>query len=298
MTTRYRLYRGKEHCGIDVVGDRVSVSTRHGEETFACRTNREALTQARALVAARLSEGFAYVQRPQDPDAPRMQPTSLGALREHFQEHGPESFAEALSRGNTWLAELKSAGHSAALEAEFGECEQAVVQGRPVEPALLEQVERELGFALPPSYRDFLSRVGSVSFLNAWWDATTPPEMLVSHSRSLMDRSHDFAWRASALFRGIESPRLLRVCDHHNGDDWFYVCDFRDAAGEAPLYLGFHEDSELYQGPDPRELLAGAAPRKPAPRFARFEQWLSERVDLMIDEVQARIQARRTQRKS
>ncbi|WP_338864704.1 SMI1/KNR4 family protein [Myxococcus stipitatus] len=296
MTTRYRLHRGKERYGVDVVGDRVSVSTLRTEETFSCGTHRAALVQARALVASRLAEGYVYVQRPQDPDAPRMRPSSLGSLREHFQEHGHETFSEAISRGNTWLAELKAAGHGAVLEAEFGDCARAVEQGAPVEPSLLARAEAELGFEFPPSYRDFLLQVGSVSFLNSWWDATTQPERLVASARTLMDRNNGFPWRDSVLFQGMEAPRLLRVCDHHNGDDWFYICHFRDAAREAPLYLGYHDEPELHHGPDPREL--AELGRAGAPRLARFEQWLSTRVDMMLDEVHDRLQARRTRRKT
>lgn len=214
---------------------------------------------------------------------------TLLQLCEAWLSSRDETFRAAIDRGNAWLKAAAEAGHADSIEEEFPRCDVAVrVVGEPLSEGELAAVERELGCRLPPSYRAFLGEIGAVAFLNPWWDETTPKARLVSSSQRLTNPDCDFDWRQDSRWASLSPAPLIRVSDHHNGDDWFYVMAARDEAGEAPLVLGFHDGPQL-------QFASGLD--RPAPEgHDRFERWLSAQVNRTIQfvtEKTTKAQARR-----
>ncbi|MCP3168200.1 SMI1/KNR4 family protein [Myxococcus qinghaiensis] len=191
---------------------------------------------------------------------------------------GKSSYQEQISSVNAWFAEhLRSAPDLAARLA--GERTQAVViEGVPATRAELEAAERELGFALPPSFAAFLLEVGSVSFLNPWLDATTSVRRVVAASASLEADVALTAERflqasaAEGLTLASKAPRhLLHVGEEQGAEAVFALCSRRDAAGEAPVFLRHHDEPDVLYHP-----------------ASHFRQWFSERLIRLKEELQLR----------
>ncbi|MEV0299210.1 SMI1/KNR4 family protein [Nocardia sp. NPDC050710] len=207
--------------------------------------------------------------------------STLPDLARRFAAAPQESFRSAIDRGNAWLEAVVAAGYEEAIVAEFGECDEAVrVVGEPASQEQIRGIEAELGCALPPSYRRFLCEVGAVAFFNYWWDETTEIDAVARISKVLTDPATDFGWRDDPIWHSLPTAPLVRVCDHHNGEEWFYVTAAHDSAGEAPLVLGFHDEPDLY--------FADALHNPPA-THATFEHWLSDQVDRTITFVTDRV---------
>jgi len=184
------------------------------------------------------------------------------AITASFQQKAREgeTFEEIINRANRWLRALYDAGLQTLVEVGYADTDLAVRRVHaPIEPSTVRELEEELGFPLPPSYARFLTEVGGVAFLNDWWDETTAPKDILEKSRTQagLDMPNDTVWQAAEA-----DLRLLRVCDFHNGEDWIYLCHWRDHRGEAPTFLRYHDEGELYYGFSP-EALEGVAAGKP-----------------------------------
>ena len=155
-----------------------------------------------------------------------------------------ETVADAVSRANRWSAALIEAGFETALKNEYSGFDgQAVIVGdNPTSESELCAIEESLGLALPPSYRDFLGDAGSLTFLNNWWDETTPSNSLADEAKTWR-REVKSVHGHTPLVAARESLGLLRFSDYKNHmGEWIYLCDFRDSANEAPHFLWFHDD--------------------------------------------------------
>jgi len=170
-----------------------------------------------------------------------------------------ETFEQAIARGNAWLDAMIAKGH-----ASGGRCVERVHD--PISREEADVIEGELAFALPPSFRRFLTEVGQVRFLNPWGDETVAPfELAAATARFAAEIA-----RLAAIHPA--SGRCVYVCDFHNHDaHYFLSCAERDDAGESPVHLLFHDESELYDG-----------------TFG-FDAWFSEKVTRTIEEETKRI---------
>jgi hypothetical protein len=179
-----------------------------------------------------------------------------------------ETFEEAVARGNAWLDAL-AADQRAALARDLEHCPRAVVVGQPVTPAEVDRISGELGFALPRSFRRFLTTLGQATFLNPWWDATTDPAALVAETQRWVSSERRSLER---LLPEGAAEKCVYVCDFHNHDaHYFLSCAERNADGECPVHLLFHDEAELYDG------------------TVGFEAWFSDKVTRTIDEAMDRI---------
>lgn len=120
----------------------------------------------------------------------------------------------------------------------------AVVRtAKPASESEIVEVEDTLGFGLPTSYRRFLLDVGGLSFLNCWWDETTPVVRLVDESLRLRDEVAAQRCNRSPLIQACTPLQLIRFCDFHNhAGEFIYICNFRDEGFECPEFLWFHDD--------------------------------------------------------
>ena len=110
-------------------------------------------------------------------------------MKDTFISTTRESFTEAIQRGNNWLKSLFEAGYKEKIIKEYsyffanGDKEKGQALGRgegidsvsPVailssrKPYSIEDIaklENKLGIKLPPSYYEFLSTIGYVTFLD------------------------------------------------------------------------------------------------------------------------------------
>ena len=198
-----------------------------------------------------------------------IEPSINGITRYYIEKlSAKESYQESILHANQWLSALHDNGFRKIIEAEFGEREKAVeLVADPISQNEIEDIERQFGFTLPPSYKDFLKEIGAVSFYNNWSDKTTSPMDLVNSSLKYLSSDVTFedlakeypdSWRKG-------NPQIIRVCRYHGSDNHIICRNIRDKHDESPIFLVFHDDGEFY----------GGAPN--------FNQWFVEAVCGMME---------------
>ncbi|QSQ18824.1 SMI1/KNR4 family protein [Pyxidicoccus parkwayensis] len=189
---------------------------------------------------------------------------------------GAGSYREQIASINAWFADLLRREPGFAAHVPDGRTLAVSIEGAPATSSEVSAAERALGFALPPSFAAFLLEVGSVSFLGPWNDTTTPVTRLVAASASL---DADVALTSERFVHAVKQSgvtldpnvprRLLHVSDDRNGEAVFALCSQRDASGEAPVFMRFHDEPDaLYDA------------------SADFRQWVSVRLARLEDELQ------------
>jgi hypothetical protein len=155
-----------------------------------------------------------------------------------------ERVAAIIERANRHAARLIERGLVDRLREVFGvEPGWLIEGGEPASEDEVRAVEDGLGFALPPSYRRFLLEHGQLTFYNHWCDETTPVGELVEISRSLAAQVVETHGRAPLVAAIAGNPHIVRFADFRNHTaEYIFIANFRDAGGEAPSFMWFHDD--------------------------------------------------------
>ncbi|NMO18966.1 SMI1/KNR4 family protein [Pyxidicoccus fallax] len=186
------------------------------------------------------------------------------------------SYREQVDAINAWFAEQLRRAPDLMARLTGERALALAIQGTPATPEAVRAVELALGFPLPPSFAAFLLEVGSVAFLGPWSDATTRVEDLAAASASL---EADVTLTAERFARAAEGAgvtldlnaprRLLHVSEDRGGEPVFALCARRDASGEAPVFMRFHDEPDALYDPS-----------------ADFRQWFSARLARFQEELQ------------
>ena len=102
---------------------------------------------------------------------------------------------------------------------------------------LIRDAEAELGFALPPSFRSFLSRWnGAVLYRGKW-----RPGCKIFGTDEIVNRN--LIWREQELLPEEQEENIFLFADWGDGDYFAFDTRYSDAIGEYPVLDGDHNIS-------------------------------------------------------
>src|SRR3989344_8115206 len=228
-------------------------------------------------------------------------------MKDTFISTTRESFTEAIQRGNNCLKSLFEAGYKEKIIKEYsyffanGDKEKGQALGRgdgidsvsPVailssrKPYSIEDIaklENKLGIKLPPSYYEFLSTIGRVTFLDYWTTSTWKIEEIDKHSKDIKsffteghwgeddsfkpdypmyfeksqrkifgDKNPEVAWlswedKEKGLFitpSQVTHLQAISISDHENSAGEYFIASNLKNNDESPIFL-LDYDNEGY----------------------------------------------------